>query len=347
QPRNRVWHSHVHTLQPLDVGDTVVFRGQVTKYAKSLTFYLTHNGHEINKYVGISLLILRFNFTGEGDHPNNTFEAFYQTWDDKNKINKLWSFNGFDPPKKGKYLQRNAPFEMRFHLIPDSAEQNNSLPSKMYINVTLDTMLSGSKSRIYMKPFQSEVEFPINNIGAEGDLNIFTQPKIEKARERLSNLYLLLDPLLAVGDSALFEGFLLNNATKLRIFFLHNTMEPRINDSNIPLGIIFKFNDKYEKNFMFLQYNATENKDELVLLKSTTLASPIVPEKELLLITFHEKQKFVLNVNHQKLIAVTTSLPQWAIEYIRVDGTNLGDETKILMDNEGKKQPLFKAARIL
>uniref|UniRef100_A0A914IA92 Protein kinase domain-containing protein n=1 Tax=Globodera rostochiensis TaxID=31243 RepID=A0A914IA92_GLORO len=497
--RQRVWHSHVHTLQPLDVGDTVVFRGQVTKYAKSLTFYLTHNGHEINKYVGISLLILRFNFTVESQF-NNTLEASYQTWDDKNKINRLWPFDGFDPPKKGKYLQRNAPFEIRFKLIADAAEQNISLPSKMYINVTLDTMLDGSKSRINLKQFKSELEFPINNIGAEGDLNIFTQPKIEKARESFSNLHLLLDPLLADEDSALFEGFLQNNATTLRIFFLHNTMEPRINDSNIPLAIIFEFNDKYEQNFMFLQFNATENngdkshavrnpsrlfagqnfkieirvareefkiyihgayvrsfqhkfppwtvnclridgdlkrmthvkrmrgravitdlaqfgiktklpivyrvpaqktlapgtsitiqskasnrsqsngteaanitfnvsllyealetyqtvaasvlnanlkrigrvvlhaefsgtdvklfernnKDELVPLKGTKLANPIKPNEPFsLVITFHEKQKFVLHLDSQKVIDVTTSLPQWAIEYIRVDGTNL------------------------
>ncbi|KAL3093574.1 hypothetical protein niasHS_006214 [Heterodera schachtii] len=264
QPRIPMPHAHLHIVEPMYVGDTAVFRGQVNSEAKSLMFYVLHNGHQINAYIGNALLMLQFNFSSDGQ--SNTLEAFYQQWDNDVQMNYFTRSPAFKEPRKGKYLQRGAPFQLEFELIANETKGNGTnllMSANPLINVTLYTILDGVKSARHLDTFPSDVELALNNFGADGDVNLFQIPKIRrKGQVRNNILFYLLDPLLTVGDSIILEGKMKENCDYLRIFLLHDTVEPLKNESNIPLAIIFNFHSVYNKNFMHLQFNATDKFDK-------------------------------------------------------------------------------------
>uniref|UniRef100_A0A914IB96 Galectin domain-containing protein n=1 Tax=Globodera rostochiensis TaxID=31243 RepID=A0A914IB96_GLORO len=317
KPRKPTSQSHIDKFQPLTVGDAVVFRGQVNKNAKSITFYMTHNSYKINTYIGTAVLKIQFNFT-DGGKPN-TLEASYQKWNHNTGTNQFEKF--FNKPQKIKYLQRGAQFELRFTVSKATKKQTNN-----FFTVTLDTMIDGSNKHIVVGEFSLQVGHPINNIGSEGDMNMFTQPKIELAQPKIKiaskktpNFFLqMLSTLLAVEDSVLFEGCLCEDATELRIFFLHNTVEPTINESNIPLGIIFKFHKIHNQNFMILHFNAT--KENGGKSQAWTNPSRLFAGEDFKIEIKVEQDGFKIYIHGAFVQTFEHQFPPWAVNFFRIEG---------------------------
>uniref|UniRef100_A0A914HL29 Galectin domain-containing protein n=1 Tax=Globodera rostochiensis TaxID=31243 RepID=A0A914HL29_GLORO len=232
----------------LNAGDQVIFRGQSNANARYIEFHLLQNTHVVNDYIGTALLIIQLNFTVDGQKV--FLEDKYQHWSDDENQNVMLHYNGANR-KEIYVLQRGSPFELRFILNSnDTAKTELLTPINMTINVTLFTD-SNKQPEANLGIYGFKNEYPIDYIGASGDLTLFAEPEVKRFGKRVERVSVLtLDPLLAVGDSILVEGFLVKNSRKLRICLLRDTFEPETENISIPLQITFEFKKKYNEGVM-------------------------------------------------------------------------------------------------
>ncbi|KAI3419342.1 hypothetical protein GPALN_006588 [Globodera pallida] len=301
-----------HLNASLNAGDQVIFKGQSNANASYIEFHLLQNTHVVNDYIGTALLIIQLNFTADGQ--NVSLEDKYQEWSNDENQNVMLHYNGIN--KKEYVLQRGSPFEVRFILNSNDTDETELLtPINMTINVALFTD-SNKQPEANLGTYGFKNEYPIDNIGASGDLTLFAEPEVKRFWKRVERVSVLeIDPLLAVGDSILFEGFLVKHSRRLRICLLRDTFEPETKNISIPLQITFVFKKKYNEGVMVVY-----SSNKITTLKKKVL-SPVFAGEEFKVEIRVQYGHYAIHTHGALVANIADELVRpWATNRLRVDG---------------------------
>uniref|UniRef100_A0A914HUN5 Galectin domain-containing protein n=1 Tax=Globodera rostochiensis TaxID=31243 RepID=A0A914HUN5_GLORO len=306
--RNSLTESaHIDFGKPLCVGDSVIILGQINKDADRLYISLLHNAFEADTHLGTALLEIQLNFTDGGQK----YLAKYQQWNEEEGVNHPQPFN----EAQTKYLlQRGDAFEMR--ILLSSADKDvfkkHLVPSIPEIIVTLNT----TKVNIELDRYILRSPLYISNIEVTGNLKLFKLPKIVTSKLKYANIRAqLLDPLLSVGDLAIFNGSLWANASELQIFFLHDSVDPEIKGTEIPMKIRFDFSTVHEENFM--TFNSTVNNKQF---DGYRLPSRLFAGEDFIIAISVEPTGYNILIHSAHVFFFNYTLPPWTVNCLRVDG---------------------------
>ncbi|KAL3125073.1 hypothetical protein niasHT_000345 [Heterodera trifolii] len=299
--------SFLNLGMPLLAGESVVIRGQIDQNAKSVHFYLLHNTFDKNKYIGNVVLEFIIKFLA----------------DDRNEDNGENSDNLLDSPFKKALLRPGEPFELRLLLRSENEGNSfNKIATSSKVEVTLFTLRANSE--VFKHVLQNN---KIDNIRVKGDVTLFTTPKIKREPLHIKELNYrvrVANPPLAAGDSMIFEGKLKKNATYLSIFFLHNTLEPKNNENEIPFKIHFEFSEIHEENLMWLSSNLTKWGFPK-LNDSEKENSRIFAGQEFKIEITVKEDKFELYIHGAYVINYAHRVPPWVTNLVRIEGDFKGE----------------------
>ncbi|KAL3121237.1 hypothetical protein niasHT_000390 [Heterodera trifolii] len=297
--------SFLNLAMPLLSGDSAVIRGQIDQNAKSVHFYLLHNTFDKNTYIGKVVLELTITFLADDQIKDNGENSDYL-------LNSVF---------RKALLRPGEAFELRL-LLTNGNEKKSTIATSSKIKVTLFTLRANTEVINY-----GTQNYKIDNIRVKGDVTLFTTPIIKREPLNIKTMnfrVIVVNPPLAAGDSITFEGKLEKNAKYLSIFFLHNTLEPKNNENEIPFKIHFEFSEIYEENFMWLNSSLTKWGFPK-LNDSGKENSRIFAGQEFKIEITVKEDKFELYIHGAHVKNYTHRVPPWVTNLLRIEGGLKGE----------------------